>query len=280
MAKQPVSKVSNGSDTTERLLKRVTVSIAILATVYLLLAYFVLPAMWTHHERQPGLADRPMLTTTRQGIPGDPINVGLVGDREDIVRAMHEAGWFAANDVTWRSSVKIIGSVLLDRPYQTAPVSPLIYEGRAEDLAFELPDGVSANRRHHVRLWRVLDAGLEGRPIWLGASTYDRGVGFSRYTEQVTHYIAPQIDQERDFLIGQLRAAGMVETQYSVTGVGPTLIGRNGEGDLYQTDGEVWVAQLVVKGNRRTEPPLILDPPKIVQEKNTIWNALMGVVEQ
>jgi hypothetical protein len=70
----------------------------------------------------------------------------------------------------------------------------------------------------------------------------------------------------------------MVETQYSVTGVGPTLIGRNGEGDLYQTDGEVWIAQLVVKGNKRTEPPVILDPPTIVQEKNTIWNALMGVV--
>jgi hypothetical protein len=100
----------------------------------------------------------------------------------------------------------------------------------------------------------------------------------SRYTEQVTHHIAPQIDQERDFLIGQLKEAGMVETQYSVTGVGPTLIGRNGEGDLYQTDGEVWIAQLVVKGNKRTEPPVILDPPTIVQEKNTIWNALMGVV--
>jgi hypothetical protein len=221
-----------------------------------------------------------MLTATRQGIPGDPINVGFVGDREDIIRAMHEAGWFAANEVTLRSSVAIIGSVMLNRPYQAAPVSPLYYEGRSEDLAYELPDGVSANRRHHVRLWRALDVGLEGRPIWLGASTYDRGVGLSRYTGQVTHHIASQIDQERDFFISQLKNVGMVEMQYTVTGVGPTLIGLNGEGDLYQTDGEVLIAQLVVKGEKRTEPPIILDPPSLVQAKNTIWNSLMGVVGQ
>src|SRR5476649_1780797 len=86
----------------ERLLERITVPIAILATVYVILAYIILPALWTHHEHQPRLVHQPMLTATRQGIPGDPINVGFVGDREDIIRAMHEAGWFAANEVTLR----------------------------------------------------------------------------------------------------------------------------------------------------------------------------------
>ena len=97
-------------------MKRALIAFAALAALYTILAYIVLPALWTHHERQPRLADRPMLTATRQGIPGDPINVGFVGDREDIIRVMHETGWYAANDVTLRSSVEIIGSVLLDRP--------------------------------------------------------------------------------------------------------------------------------------------------------------------
>jgi LssY C-terminus len=210
-------------------MKRTLIAIVVLGTFYAILAYIVVPAVWTHYERQPGLANRPMLTVTRQGIPGDPINVGFAGDREDIIRAMHEAGWFAANDVTLRSSVEIIGSVLLKRPYQAAPVSALYYEGRAEDLAFEKLDGVSAAHRHHVRTWRALDVGLEGRPIWIGASTYDRSVGLSRYTGQVTHHIAPDIDQERSFLINDLKNAGMVETQYELSGIGPTLIGRNGK---------------------------------------------------
>jgi len=259
-------------------MKRSLIAIVALGVVYALLAYVLLPALWTHHEHQPGLAGRPMFTVTRQGIPGDPINVGFVGDREDIIRAMDEVGWFAANNITLRSSVEIIGSVLLHHAYQTAPVSALYYEGRPEDFAFERPDGGSADRRHHVRLWRVLDAGLEGRPIWIGASTFDRGVGLSRYTGQVTHHISSNIDNERGFLINNLKNAGLVETQYELSGVGPTLIGRNGEGDLYQTDGEIWIAQLVVKGQKQTEPPVVLATPAFVQAKNIIWNALIGVV--
>jgi len=49
---------------------------------YTLLAYLVLPAFWTHYEHQKGLAALPMVTRTAQGIPGDPINVGFVGDRK------------------------------------------------------------------------------------------------------------------------------------------------------------------------------------------------------
>jgi LssY C-terminus len=261
-------------------MKRALIAIMALGVLYAILAYLVLPAVWTHHERQPGLANRSMLTVTRQGILGDPINVGFVGDREDIIRAMHDAGWSAANDVTLRSSIAIVGSVLLDRPYKTAPVSTLYYEGRPEDFAYEKLDGLSPARRHHVRLWQVLDVGLEGRPIWLGASTFDRGVGLSHYTGQVTHHIAPDIDRERGFLMNDLINAGLVETQYELSGVGPTLIGRNGEGDRYQTDGEIWIAQLTVKGQKRSELPVILDSPTLVQVKNAIWKALMDAVGQ
>ncbi|MFX6234607.1 LssY C-terminal domain-containing protein, partial [Acinetobacter baumannii] len=62
--------------------------------VYILLAYIVLPLLWTHHEHQQGLADLPMVTRTGQGIPGDPINVGLIGDKADVSCAMHAAGWY------------------------------------------------------------------------------------------------------------------------------------------------------------------------------------------
>ena len=217
-----------------------------------------------------------MLTHTAQGIPGDPLNVGLVGSQEDIVRAMHSAGWHPADPITFRTSLAIIGSVVLDRPDPDAPVSPLFYEGRREDLAFEKPVGSSADRRHHVRLWKVLARGQEGRPVWLGSATFDRGVGLSRYTGQVTHHIAPDIDAERDGLIADLVQAGMVEVRYQVSGIGPTLSGRNGEGDRYSTDGEIWMAVLVAAGQRRSQPPETLPSPALVAAKDAIWNAVMG----
>jgi hypothetical protein len=38
----------------------------IVAAAYGLLAYLVLPALWTHHEHQNGLANLPMVTLTGQ----------------------------------------------------------------------------------------------------------------------------------------------------------------------------------------------------------------------
>ena len=170
-----------------------------------------------------------------------------------------------------RSSAKIAGSVLLHRPYATAPVSNLFYDGRQQDLAFQKPSGVSASTRHHVRFWKVLDAGDDGQPVWLGAATFDRSVGVSHFTGQVTHHVAADIDAERDLLAADLTAAGIVESAYWVSGVGPTLFARNGGGDPYFTDGEIAVSRLSENCESRPGAPVILDNPPAVQAKNVVF---------
>ena len=252
--------------------------LVVLLVGYLVLAYLLLPALWSHHEREPGLASLPMVTRTASGIPGDALNVGLVGSKEDVLAAMHATGWFPADPITLRSSVEIVGSVVLDRPYHDAPVSPLYYEGKKEQLAFEKPEGRSADRRHHVRFWQVLELGTAGRPVWLGSVTFDRGVGLSRDTGQVTHHIAPDIDAERDLLMANLRDAGMVQEFFQISGTGPTMFGRNGEGDPYYTDGEIDVATLVVDGIRRAEPPVTLAPPPFIAVKDRIWHGVKTAI--
>ena len=241
---------------------------------YTALAYLALPALWTHYEHQRGLADLPMVTRTAQGIPGDPINVGLIGDKRDVLCAMQAARWYPADPVTARSSIEIAGSVLLDRPYDRAPVSPLFYLGRREDLAFEKPAGESADRRNHVRFWKVLDQGQEQRPVWLGSATFDRGVGVSHYTGAITHHIAPDIDAERALLASDLEAAQMVDAKYQVTGIGVTLTGRNGGGDPYYTDGEVWILRLVTACQKRTTPADVIPSPPATEIKDQIWHAV------
>lgn len=242
------------------------------------LAYVVLPMLWTHYEHQKGLANMPMVTRTAQGIPGDPMNIGLIGDKRDVVCAMHEAGWYPADPITLRSSIEIVGSVLLDRPYKDAPVSNLYYQGRREDLAFEKPIGTSADRRNHVRYWKVLDQGEEKRPVWLGAATEDRGVGVSHYTGAVTHHISPDLDAERDLLATDLENAGMVDAKYQVTGIGLTMTGRNGGGDLYYTDGEIWVLRLVEACKKRDGPVVTIPSPPATEIKDQIWHAITGAV--
>jgi len=262
-----------------RLWRAATILLAILIA-YGLLAYVILPALWTHYEHQKGLAGLPMVTRTGQGIPGDPINVGLVGETKDVLCAMQAAGWYPADPVTLRSSIEIAGSVLLDRPYRDAPVSPLYYLGRREDFAFEKPVGSSADHRHHVRFWKVLDQGEEKRPVWLGDATFDRSVGVSHYTGAITHHIDADIDAERKLLAGDLEAAGMVEARYQVTGVGPTLAGRNGGGDLYYTDGEVWIMRLVEACQKRTSPADIIPSPAATEIKDQIWQGIADALRK
>jgi len=256
-----------------RLERVLSFALAILS-IYAALAYLALPALWTHYEHQKDLASLPMVTHTAQGIPGDPINVGLVGDEKDVLCAMQAAGWFPADPVTFRSSIEIAGSVLLDRPYRDAPVSKLVYLGRGEDLAFEKPDGKSADHRHHVRFWKVLDQGEEARPVWLGAVTFDRSVGVSHYTGAITHHIGADIDAERKLLAADLEAAGLADAKYQVTGIGPTMNGRNGGGDPYYTDGEVWILRLVVACARRQGPATIIPSPSATEIKDQIWHGI------
>ena len=66
----------------------------------------------------------------------------------------------------------------------------------------------------------------------------------SHDTGQITHHIGPDVDAERDFLIDDLEAAGMLASHYQAPGIGATVTGRNGGGDPYFADGMVTIGVL------------------------------------
>jgi len=245
---------------------------------WLVVAYVVAPFFWTHYEHHPAMMDAPRTTLTAQGIPGDPLNVGLIGTREELVHAMNAAGWDPADPVTLRTSLEIAGSVIRGRPYNDAPVSPLFVFGRKQDLAFEKPVGRSAKQRHHVRFWESRDLGRDGVPLWIGAVTFDRSVGLSHRTGQITHHIGPDVDEERDGLFAGLRARGRLSEVFQVTGVGATLVGRNGGGDPYYTDGEMTVGVLAAPGRLDASPETLANPP-VIRFKEQLWSAVKPILD-
>lgn len=264
----------------KRIGRAVGIGLATLIGVYLLLAYVVLPDWWRHHEHHPGLAALAKVTTNADGIPGGPLNVGLIGTREELIAAFEAAQWHPADPLGLRSDLEIAESVVLDRPDPNAPVSTLYLWGRPENLAFEQEAGVSAKERHHVRFWRSDETGKDGRPLWLGAVSFDQSVGFSRLTGQITHHIAPDLDAERDRLMAELEAAGRLQAMYQISGVGPTLNGRNAEGDWYFTDGEITVGVLVKDETIQTQPIIKLPNPTVIRLKNTLWAWLRPVLNE
>jgi len=213
---------------------------------YLLVAYFVLPEMGKiKAERHPDLLDGARLTHTGSGIPGDPLNIAVVGSEADVVGAMRAAGWRPADALGLRSDERIIVDTVLDKPDPTAPVSNLFLFGRKEDLAFEKPIGHSPRERNHVRFWRSENTD-EGRPIWIGAATRDVRVELSSNTKEITHRISPDVDAERDLLLGELTEAKRVTGTRWIDGFHHELQGRNGGGDPWHTDGRLPIASLSI----------------------------------
>jgi LssY C-terminus len=230
--------------------RRMAVAIGTALGAYLLVAYGILPLVWTEveHSHHPALQGLPKVTYNAEGIPADPLNVALVGNEAELVAAMLAAHWRPADPITWRTSLKIAESVVFHRPDPDAPVSALYAFGRRQDLAFEQAVGGSADQRHHVRWWRA-GTEVDGRPLWIGDATFDRGAGISHLTGQITHHIAPDIDAERDYLMKSLAEAGGLTDRYEWPGIGATEDGRNAGGDRYTTDGMVAVGVLKAKEN-------------------------------
>lgn len=212
--------------------------------LWLVVSYLILPDWWKSREsRHPALLAPQRLTVNASGIPGDPVNLMVVGSKAELISAMVGGGWNPADPVTLKSSIGIVESAVFHRPYPDAPVSDLLLFGRREDLAFEKQAGKDARTRHHVRFWEAPQKDASDRPAWWGAVTFDRGVGFSHTTGQVTHHIAPEIDAERDGLSEDLSRVGMVARSYLEGGY-QEKEGRNAGGDAWKSDGGLRVIEL------------------------------------
>lgn len=197
------------------------------------LAYGGLPRLWSHHEHKKIGSRDQIQAYTAQDIPGDPINLRISGSQAAITCAFKRAGWSIADAVSLRSAVQIGSSVVLQRPYPDAPVSPLYFQDQMQAVAFEKDQGVSADMRHHVRFWQA------GKDQWFGAATFDRGVGLSLFTLQITHHIGPDVDRDRDMAGDVLQKGGARFTGAEPNRIPPNQWHRNGGGDRYRTDGMI-----------------------------------------
>jgi hypothetical protein len=184
---------------------------------------------------------------TDVGVLGDPVNLAVDGTEADIHAAMTRAGWVRADELTIRSSWGIVLSSVLRRPYPAAPVSSLFLFGQRQAFAYQQEVDGNASQRHHVRFWPVPDGWtLPGgfRVGWLAAATYDRAVGISLFTLQVTHRVDADIDIERDYVINTVRYAEPDVTLRVIREYSSAFTTRNGGGDVVRTDGSLPILDL------------------------------------
>ncbi len=179
---------------------------------------------------------------TSDGLLGDPVNVALLGAEPQIHAIMQSAGWTMADDVTFASSRRIVSSTIFRRSYTEAPVSPLYLFDRQQDFAYQQEVDNTPGKRHHVRFWRCPEGWLlpGGHKVdWLAAGTYDRSVGFSLFTLQITHKIEQNTDVERDHIVSTVSAAEPAIAVQVIEDFSTGYHTRNGGGDSISTDGDL-----------------------------------------
>jgi hypothetical protein len=221
--------------------KRFATYLLIGILVWLGLAYLLVPAAWKRYaHRHPAFEDLPGVTYTADGIPADPINVALIGTKAEVIQIMLAAKWYPADPLTLRSSLEMAEAAVFKREYEDAPVSSEFLFGRKQDLAFEQAVGDNPRHRHHVRFWESAKRDTDGRPVWLGAAIFDKRVGLSHTTGEFTHVTSPDVDAERDYLFEDLKKTGDLAEFIIIRGFHKVLEGRNGEGNPWYTDGNLY----------------------------------------
>jgi hypothetical protein len=223
--------------------------------IWVLAAYILLPRLTRLLTRIYVPAYFIGRARTADGLLGDPINLAVIGSADSLRKAMAAAGWIEPDPVTLSSSWRIIRDSLLGRSYPSAPVSPLFVFGEKQTLAFELEVAGSPAQRHHVRFWTCppewrLPGGWQVDMV--GAATFDRRVGLSLFTFQITHKIAEQTDTERDLVAAAL--AGTGASVHIVRHFSTGYHTRNGGGDAIETDGDLPIIALAPPSSLDADP--------------------------
>jgi hypothetical protein len=198
--------------------------------------------MWKNFEDEKDfiayLQGLPCCTVNQKGSEsGDPLNLIILGNGEDVYHTFIRAGWDETETITAGSAWKTGISYFFGRHYRYSPVSALYLFGRRQDAALQKTRG-RIHERNHLRLW-LAPVQFKGKLVWIGQISRDIGVRFTTKTI-VTHKIDPDVDETRSYLIQDLWYSQGLEQFAFVNGVGEAPIDAprdNLTGDPYFTDG-------------------------------------------
>ena len=126
-----------------------------LALAYALAAYVILPRIVRMGLKILQRKSVPSFTLTGDGLPGDPVNLVLVGELMKLRAAFAAAGWTEADALGLKSSWKMAVAFVLNRPYPSAPFSTLYLFGRGQDIGFQKAIDDSLRKRRHIRFWAL-----------------------------------------------------------------------------------------------------------------------------
>jgi hypothetical protein len=202
---------------------------------------------YTDADLPKHLEGLPSCTTNKKGTQnGDPLNLVVIGELEDLVTIFTSSGWDETAVLSMSSGLSMAKAFFTGENDRYSPVSPLYYHGHPQDIAFQKTRD-NINQRLHFRLWYT-PMRYKGKPVWMGAISRDIGVKFTLKTwYMTTHKIDPNLDDSRDYLLADLLAVEKVSRYGFVENPGleaPGHKNKNLTNDPYFSDNKRLVIEL------------------------------------
>jgi hypothetical protein len=176
-----------------------------------------------------------------EGREGDMVNLIFVAQEKQLQDAFRRAGWVQTDK--WNP---LFVWHLMQHGTSDAhvPMARFYLFGRVQDYSYALPDPQAiVSRRHHLRIWKT-DYTENGTPIWVGSATHDVAIEIAKNGRLINHRIDPQVDDERDFIGGDLTQSASVSSQEYVNGVSPVFEAQTASGEAYHSDSRILLLDL------------------------------------
>lgn len=174
-------------------------------------------------ELRKALETLPCCTTGSEGGGGgEPINVVLIGDPDDISSAVVRRKW----DVTEADTGTFkfdLGKAFSPESYRTFPMASLYLFGRRQDVSLQKSrreTDAAYRQRNTLRLW-LTPVRYKGKTVWAGAVSRDIGSDLRiRKYWFAAQEIDPDIDETRDYMVEDVILSQNVDKLGYVEGVG------------------------------------------------------------
>ena len=190
-------------------------------------------------------------------VAGDPMNLVLIGGASDVMASLSRAGWSFTNVINFDTVRRMIGAAISGAAYPVAPISPLYFMERPQDLALQRARNTIL-QRNHLRLW-LAPFRFQGKSVWVGQVSRDIDIKVTTSSSTLTtHVIDPNVDEAREHVLQSLLVAGAIRRFGFVAGIEPASPDNphtNLSDDPYFTDGLRLVA--ILSGNTTTSPEAV-----------------------
>ena len=186
----------------------------------------------------------PKISESISGFPAEPINIIVIGSKTNLNKAFINSGWFLIDELNFKTSFKIIDTVIHHKVYPQIPGIPVFWNTQPNSLGFGKPspqDSISS--RHHIHFWETQFITPDNQSIWVGTAHFDEKIKTKFKIIMPFHSTEILVDKEREEIKNELGKNGFLKSSEKIDLTGLTY-GAKKSGNSFLTDGKAYILYL------------------------------------